>query len=247
MRGQSALSRRDSERSASRRPPVWQREGSLNHRGSARALPATQGWCSRSPGSLASGRSGISPPRHQDTKRAFRGGGRVSNHGFQGAAPGEHAMGGNPSRTQSPTARAARGPAFRWLGVLVSWWFKTPYLEIGWVLPSRRLTEYRQTGGTLDSGVAQRSTEFAGMRLSMPLCLCASVVIPACLLLWLFLRLLQPEVGLREEGEEGHRRLELRERDLVVDGVGVDLVRGAEADRRDAERACGGAARRGEG
>ncbi len=127
---------------------------------SARALPATQGWCSRSPGSLASGRSGISPPRHQDTKRAFRGGGRVSNHGFQGAAPGDHAMGENPSRTQSPAARAARGPALRWLGVLVSWWFKTSYLEIGSVLPSRRLTEFRQTGGTLDAGVAQSTARW---------------------------------------------------------------------------------------
>ena len=34
-------------------------------------------------------------------------------------------MGENSSRTKSPAARAARGPAFRWLGVLVSWWFKS--------------------------------------------------------------------------------------------------------------------------
>ena len=116
-----------------------------HHQDSARAQPATQGWCSRSPGLLASGRSGISPPRHQDTKTPFRGGGRVSSHAFQGAAPGEQAMGENPSRTQSPAARAARVPALRWLGVLVSWWFKTPYLELGLVLPSRRFTECRQT------------------------------------------------------------------------------------------------------
>ena len=73
--------------------------------------------------------------------------------------------------TAPPRARRAALPS----DGLVSWWFKTPYLELDSVLPSRRLTEYRQTGGTLDAGVAQRRQAPTGDRLS-PVCpakLCA--------------------------------------------------------------------------
>ena len=84
--------------------------------------------------------------------------------------------------TAPPRARRAALPS----DGLVSWWFKTPYLELGSVLPSRRLTEYRQTGGTLDAGVAQRHHAIAsaveGSRRSRRLPPAAAPECPLCVL-----------------------------------------------------------------